>query len=174
MKIGEIGYCSCNNQCSENEGDCDFDNQCQGRQKCRSNSCPYSLGFDSNTDCCVMPTVGDEDFCSTDEPCGVDEGHCEDSSECRNDLSCGFKNCPKSLNVWPDIDCCEPKGKYYIFHPWSKELQKLHKYQTKVCIGRKHREKILFQLGGHHTSYTLTNYTLLCAESIVGKNLTQA
>ena len=110
VQIGEIGYCSCNNQCSENEGDCDFDNQCQGRQKCRSNLCPSSLGFDSNTDCCGMPSLGDEDFCSTDDPCGLDEGHCDWNSECRNDLSCGFRNCPNGLN---ETDCCEPKGKYF-------------------------------------------------------------
>ena len=145
VQIGEIGYCSCNNQCSENEGDCDFDNQCQGRQKCRSNTCPSSLGFDSNTDCCGMSTVGDEDFCSTDDPCGLDEGHCEWNSECRNDLSCGFRNCPNGLN---ETDCCEPKGKY--FTPGARASKTAYIQHQSL-----HWQKILVQLGGYKQGFVL-------------------
>ena len=117
VKRGEIGFCVCNQDvepCSENEGDCDFDYHCQGGQRCRSNSCPPSLGFDSITDCCHIATVGDEDFCTTDEPCGVDEGDCDDDDECRNDLICGLSNCPDSLDVSSAIDCCEPKGNHFL------------------------------------------------------------
>ena len=114
MKNGEIGFCACNvymQPCSENEGDCDFNHQCQRGQRCQSNSCPPSLGFDSNTDCCHIANVGDEDFCTVDEPCGVDEGDCDGDDECRNDdLVCGLHNCPDSLGVSSAIDCCEPKG----------------------------------------------------------------
>ena len=48
---GEIGYCTCNT-CTENEGDCDFHEDCQGGHVCGFNSCPASLGFDSEVDCC--------------------------------------------------------------------------------------------------------------------------
>ena len=111
MKIGEIGFCVCNqavDPCSENEGDCDFDYHCQGGQRCRSNSCPPSLGFDSNTDCCQIANKGDEDFCTIDEPCGVDEGDCDGDDECRgDDLICGMDNCPDSLGNSTTTDCCE-------------------------------------------------------------------
>ena len=94
VKNGEIGYCVCNKDmepCGQNEGDCDFDNQCQQGLRCRPNSCPPSLGYDSETDCCHIANVGDEDFCTIDEPCEVDEGDCDGNDECRgDDLFCGL------------------------------------------------------------------------------------
>ena len=94
--------------CSENDGDCDLDQHCQKGQRCRSNSCLPSLGFDSNTDCCIKAMNGDEDFCSIDEPCGVNEGDCDGDNECRNELFCA--SCPISIGVSSEINCCEPKG----------------------------------------------------------------
>ena len=47
---GEIGFCNCNT-CSENEGNCDSNDECQNGLACESN-CPVSLGFDSEVDCC--------------------------------------------------------------------------------------------------------------------------
>ena len=126
MKNGEIGFCSCNNLCSENQGDCDFDYQCHRGYRCRSNTCPSSLGFGNNTDCCQTSTIGDEDFCTTDEPCGVDEGHCDGNDECsRNDLVCGSDNCPSSLGYSSAIDCCEPKGNPFI-DVYSMPLNNIH------------------------------------------------
>ena len=98
--------------CSENDGDCDFDQHCQKGQRCRSNSCLPSLGFDSNTDCCIKANHGDEDFCTIDEPCGVNEGDCDGDHECRNELFCG--SCLNSLGFSSDIDCCEPKGNFFV------------------------------------------------------------
>ena len=114
LSSGEIGFCACNNPCSENEGDCDFDYQCRRGHRCRSGSCPVSLDFGNNTDCCQPAFVGDEDFCTTDEPCGVDEGHCANSDECRDDLVCGSDNCPSSQGYSSAIDCCETKGNPFI------------------------------------------------------------
>ena len=114
MKNGETGYCACN-ICSEKEGDCDFDNQCQRGQRCRSNSCPASLGFGNSTDCCHIATLGDEDFCTIDEPCGEGEGHCGVASDkCRGDLVCGTSNCRDSLGVSSTINCCETAGNSFI------------------------------------------------------------
>ena len=106
---GEIGLCACHS-CSELEGDCDFDHQCQEGLSCGSNNCPTSFGFDAHTDCCYKAVVGTEDFCSTDQPCKVDEGHCDSDDECESHLFCGSNNCPDSLGFLPSVDCCEPKG----------------------------------------------------------------
>ena len=111
---GEIGFCACKNHCSKNEGDCDYDYHCQVSQRCRSNKCPTSLGFDSNTDCCHQSIPGDEDFCTTDEPCKLDEGHCDGNDECSSNLVCGLSNCPDRLAVSSAINCCEHKGKPFI------------------------------------------------------------
>ena len=109
VKNGEIGFCACN-PCLENEGDCDNNYQCREGLRCKSDSCKSSLGFDSTMDCCQIVFVGDENFCTSADPCGVDEGHCDGHIECRNDLVCGSSNCPDSLGVSSEIDCCEPKG----------------------------------------------------------------
>ena len=114
VKMGEVGFCACNNPCSDNQGDCDFNDQCQRGQRCRSKSCPASLGFDLNTDCCHIATLGDEDFCTIGEPCGVGEGHCNSGTQCRDGLSCGVDNCPDSLGFSSEINCCEPEGNPFI------------------------------------------------------------
>ena len=50
-------------------------------------------------------------FCTSDDPCEVDEGDCDVDWECKSNLFCGSNNCPVSLNVSSEVDCCEPKGK---------------------------------------------------------------
>ena len=52
---GEMGFCYCHS-CSENEGDCDSNEECQDGLACGSNNCPASLGFDSEIDCCIIIT----------------------------------------------------------------------------------------------------------------------
>ena len=106
---GKIGFCSCHS-CSGLKGDCDFDDQCHEGLKCGSNNCPDSFGFDIHTDCCYAAIVGDEDFCTTDEPCKINEGDCDSDNECKNHLFCGSNNCPGSLGFSSSIDCCETKG----------------------------------------------------------------
>lgn len=50
---GEDGYCSALKPCSHNEGDCDFDTDCDGiNSACFSNGCPSELGLPIGTDCC--------------------------------------------------------------------------------------------------------------------------
>ena len=106
---GEVGFCACH-FCSELEGDCEFDDQCRGDLRCGSNNCQYSLGFDTHTDCCYTAIVGDEDFCKTEIPCGVNEGDCDSIDDCKSNLYCGSINCPSSLVFNSTVDCCEPKG----------------------------------------------------------------
>ena len=118
---GNIGFCACHS-CSDLEGDCDFDDQCPEGLRCGSNNCPTSFGFDVHTDCCTVGTVGDEDFCTTDKPCEVEEGDCDSNDECKNHLFCGSNNCPGSLGFLSSVDCCEPEGGkllLVIFHSLS-------------------------------------------------------
>ena len=94
----------------ELEGDCDFDDQCREGLRCGSNNCLASFGFEMHTDCCYSADIGSEQFCTTDEPCEVDEGDCDSNDECKNHLFCGSNNCPGSLGFSSSVDCCEPKG----------------------------------------------------------------
>ena len=102
---GEIGFCNCNT-CSENEGNCDSNDECQDGLYCGSNNCPASLSFDSEVDCCYQPTLGDEDFCASGIPCGEGEGDCDSNSECQSNHFCGSNNCLASLGFDSEIDCC--------------------------------------------------------------------
>ena len=106
---GRIGFCACHS-CSHLEGDCDFDYQCQEGFRCGTNNCDDSFGFDTHTDCCYDANIGSEDFCSTDEPCELDEGDCDSDDECKSHLFCGSDNCPTLLGFSSSIDCCEAKG----------------------------------------------------------------
>ena len=42
--------------CTDNEGDCDYNSECQSNHYCGSNNCPASFGFDSEIDCCSIIT----------------------------------------------------------------------------------------------------------------------
>ena len=114
---GNIGFCACHS-CSELEGDCDFDEQCQEGLRCGSNNCPSLSGFDNITDCCYDAIVGADDYCTTQKPCFVDEGNCDSDDECQTDMFCGSKNCPDYLGFLSSVNCCERKGDTYI-KPYS-------------------------------------------------------
>ena len=103
--IGNNGYCACN-KCFEYDGDCDFNYHCQNGLRCGSKNCPVSLGFDANTDCCYEAIIGDEDFCTSDDPCESGQGDCDSNDECQDGLFCGSKNCQSA----PLMDCCVSEG----------------------------------------------------------------
>ena len=103
---GEMGFCHCHS-CSENEGDCDSNEECQDGLACGSNNCPATLGFDSEMGCCYEASVGDDDFCTTVNPCGEDEGDCDSNNECQTNLICDIaNNCPAYLGFTSDVNCC--------------------------------------------------------------------
>ena len=106
---GDIGFCACKS-CTENEGDCDGHHQCQDGLTCGSNISPDSSGFDSTFSCYHAQNIGDENFCTSDNPCKIDEGDCDSNEECQSTLFCGSSNCPDSLGVSPSVDCCESRG----------------------------------------------------------------
>ena len=103
---GNPEFCYCNT-CSENEGDCDSHDECQDCLTCGSNNCPSSLGLDAEADCCYNSTlvvVGDEDFCTTCNPCVHNQGDCDSNDECVNGNGCG--SCLPSLGFNSNINCC--------------------------------------------------------------------
>ena len=108
-------------------GDCDSNDQCKESLRCGSNNCLDSFGFNAHTDCCFTAILGDDDFCSTDEPCEVNEGDCDSDDECKSNLFCGSNNCPDSLRVLSSIDCCEPKGDKTLY------LSMAHTYFYSNC-----------------------------------------
>ena len=51
--VGDDYFCTTVNPCGEDEGDCDSNNECQPDLICdTANSCPASLGFVSDVNCC--------------------------------------------------------------------------------------------------------------------------
>ena len=105
ISIGNIGFCKCA-PCSEDEGDCDFHDECQENLLCGTKNCPHPL-LNSQVDCCYAPTAID---CTSQNPCGEYEGDCDSDSECQDGLSCGTDNCLASLGFSEDVDCCEDIG----------------------------------------------------------------
>ena len=49
--------CTIENPCGLDEGDCDFDNECQPGLTCGTNNCPTNLGLDATIDCCYKSTL---------------------------------------------------------------------------------------------------------------------
>ena len=105
--VNEDDFCTTENPCGTDQGDCDTHNECQDSLSCGSNNCPDSLGFHSEFDCCYIPTVGDEQFCTIADPCAVDEGDCDFNNECQENLLCDATNsCPAYLGFASDVNCC--------------------------------------------------------------------
>ena len=55
---GDDNFCTVDQPCGINQGDCDFDTQCFSGLKCGDNNCPTALGFENGTDCCDDPCSG--------------------------------------------------------------------------------------------------------------------
>ena len=106
--VGDPNFCKVDSPCGLNEGDCDFNNECQNNLFCGTNNCPESLGFEAEIDCCSMEIYnGDENYCSTLNPCGVHEGDCDSNNECQTNLFCDTANsCSASLGFASDVNCC--------------------------------------------------------------------
>ena len=68
INIGDIGFCNCA-PCFEDEGDCDFHDECQENLLCGSHNCPDSPDFSPDVDCCWDESVCEypdylgDDFC---------------------------------------------------------------------------------------------------------------
>ena len=58
----------------------------------------------------VCNAIGDDTYncCSASKQCDLNQGDCDDDSECSGDLACGSDNCPSPFPT--DSDCCEEPG----------------------------------------------------------------
>ena len=97
--LGDENFCQVEFPCSEQEGDCDSNDECQGSLLCGLKNC---LAY-NGSDCCYQATIGDEHFCTSEDPCAVDEGDCDSDNECQTSLFCDIANSCPSDN---DINCC--------------------------------------------------------------------
>ena len=103
----EDDFCTSENQCETNQGDCDTHDECQDGLACGSNNCPDYLGFHSEFDCCYVPTVGDEHFCTNANPCAVNEGDCDSNNQCKTNLFCDpTSSCLAYLGFTSGVNCC--------------------------------------------------------------------
>ena len=111
----ENDFCTSVNPCVSDQGDCDTHDECQDVLACGSNNCPDSLGFHSEFDCCYYPSIGDEHFCTNNNPCAEDEGDCDSNTECETNLICDVINsCPAHLGFASDVNCCLTSGCKFV------------------------------------------------------------
>ena len=105
--VDEGDFCTPNDPCGLDQGDCDVHQDCQTGFACGSNNCPDSLGLNPDVDCCFEATLGHFDYCTTENNCGVNEGDCDAHHECHIGLVCGNENCNSTLDIFSDeSDCC--------------------------------------------------------------------
>ena len=71
---------------------------------------PFHLKIHSELD--LGPVIGDDDWCTTEKPCGQDEGNCETDDQCLEGYICGYRNCPSELGFASETNCCFEKSAY--------------------------------------------------------------
>jgi cysteine-rich repeat protein len=111
-RVGDPDFdCSPECPCSENEGDCDEDQDCEAGMWCLFDGGP-SYGYsDPEMDVCVAgcPSlgVGAENFCTPACPCAIIEGDCDSDNDCEPGLDC-VRNVGGQYGFASDLDLCLP------------------------------------------------------------------
>ena len=115
--------------CSEGEGGCRSDSECDGSLVCGSDNCAFGtpgIGCctrqcNDHSDCtsgecnaehsqCRLNSdTVDWSWCSQDDPCNDGEGDCDNDGECDGLLVCGNDKCGSGP---PTMDCCI--GKFIV------------------------------------------------------------
>ena len=105
---GSNDYCRDYGPCSEGEGDCDSNSECESGLTC-VNDVGAKYGWRSIVDVCESTsggTPGSNDYCRDYGPCSEGEGDCDSNSECESGLTCvndvGAKYGWRSI-----VDVCE-------------------------------------------------------------------
>ena len=91
--------------------------------------CPYNKGYYvgcweylEGTDWIATNDVhikcaNEDDFCTSENPCGSDQGDCDTHIDCLEHLFCGSNNCPVSLGFNSQFDCCYPVSYTHLTLP---------------------------------------------------------
>ena len=54
--------------------------------------------------------------CTSNNPCDIHQGDCDNDSHCKGNLICGKNNCGSAF-TWTYADCCiEKGGKYSVLN----------------------------------------------------------
>jgi len=137
---GHPNYCSEHSPCPENEGDCDYNTDCEGNLVCGTDNCGKDKGYEGWADCCTTasgtttitptttppttdaPTLGETGFCSSDNPCSEYQGDCISQDDCKKGLKCANNNCPsfKGFPSW--VNCCSGTG----YECWCEKITIYH------------------------------------------------
>ena len=150
----EEDFCTLENSCSVDEGDCDTDDVCQGSLVCGLNNCPGYLNYDSAVDCCFKEMVGGEHFCTNTNTCGENEGDCDANNECQGGLECGVNNCPESLG-FNNVDCCQGCCQKIIVTYATENLNPTYEfiYGTYISSGTDNSGRNYYTFDGFEGSY---------------------
>ena len=54
----------------------------------------------------LIKCANEDDFCTSANPCGLNQGDCDLHDDCQTGLECGSNNCPDSLGFEENEDCC--------------------------------------------------------------------
>ncbi len=118
--LGSGRFCSACGPCSQGEGDCDNDAECQTGLSCAQNV-GADFGFPPAVDVCVDgggggggPSTcpvpqGNGRFCTVCGPCGPGEGDCDNNAECQSGLTCA-QNVGADFGFPPAVDVCIGDG----------------------------------------------------------------
>ena len=128
--LGDEEFCA-TIPCGQDEGDCDFNSECQDGLLCGSNNCPVSLGFASEVDCCS------ETVCEA--PNWQGDGFCDDeinNKECEWD---GGDCCGSNVNTQfcSACECLDPniniQSKFLVYPILQNLLNLLQKRSYRLC-----------------------------------------
>ena len=107
-RLGFSTFCSELCPCSETQGDCDSDAECQAGLTCYNNVGSF-YGLDADTDVCAtclpQDAVHTIDFCTPECPCSEGQGDCDVDADCAAGLEC-FLNVGVDYGLDPDADVC--------------------------------------------------------------------
>merc|ERR1712117_74341 len=128
--------CTKDEKCKVDEGDCNDDTVCETGLKCGINNCPADQKRPL-ADCCYDPDdidpatdcLGESKMtwscCSSEKPCGENQGDCDEDDECEGDLVCGANACNDAFNEKFDkagffpaksADCCIKKSAGFFYN----------------------------------------------------------
>ncbi len=104
---GHNDYCAAYGPCTEGEGDCDGDSECESGLTCVPDV-GTNYGWPSNVDVCQQRPYPGDNYCRDNGPCSEGEGDCDGDSECESGLICAPD---VGANYgWPsNVDVCEPE-----------------------------------------------------------------